>query len=61
MAGAGEQSGLTTTLSFGIASLTEHLIRSPEDMVAKARRALAEARSKGPGYAVVYNLRTMPL
>ena len=48
-----------TTLSFGIASLTEHLVKDPEDMIRKAFVALEFARKKGPGSIMVYDLREM--
>jgi GGDEF domain-containing protein len=48
-----------TTLSFGIASLTEHLVRDPDDMIKKAYVALDFAKRKGPGSVVVYDLREM--
>lgn len=49
-----------TTLSVGIASLVEHVVRNPDDMVRKAFRALEEAR-KQPGSSVIYDFRVMPL
>jgi hypothetical protein len=52
--------GATATLSVGISSLVEHLVRSPDDMVTKALRALEEAR-KEPGSCVIYDFRVMPL
>lgn len=55
-----ESTGIKTTFSFGIASLTEHLVRGPEDMVKKALTALNVARKQGPGSVVVYDFRTMP-
>lgn len=58
---ATQEAGMPTTLSFGIASLTEHLIRDPEDMVRKALAALDIARQKGAGTVKVYDLREMGL
>ena len=51
--------GPPTTLSFGISSLTEHLVRDPSDMIRKAFTALEEAKRRGPGSVVVYDLREM--
>lgn len=55
-----KEMGGVATLSVGIASLVEHLVRDPEDMVRKAMRALDEAR-KEPGSCVIYDFRVMPL
>jgi len=60
VAQATREAGFPTTLSFGIASLTEHLVRGPGDMVKKALTALAVAKQRGPGSVVVYDLREMP-
>ena len=49
-----------TTLSLGIASLTEHLVREPADLIKKAFAALEAAKKLGPGSVVVYDFRTMP-
>jgi GGDEF domain-containing protein len=49
----------TTTLSFGICSLTEHLVRDPEDMIKKAFVALEFARKRGAGSVVVFDVREM--
>src|SRR5262249_44209943 len=54
-----KETGTPTALSSGIASLTEHLVRAPEDMVRKALAALDLARQAGPGTVKVYDLRTM--
>ncbi|MFI5214624.1 MAG: hypothetical protein ACHQU8_08815, partial [Gemmatimonadales bacterium] len=54
------ETGTTARLSVGIASLVEHLVRNPDDMVRKAMRALEEAR-KEPGSFVIYDFRVMPL
>ncbi|MBI4421292.1 MAG: GGDEF domain-containing protein [Gemmatimonadetes bacterium] len=51
---------VSTTLSFGIASLTEHLVRDPGDMIKKAFTALEAAKKAGPGSLAVYDFRTMP-
>lgn len=56
---AAREAGCPTTLSFGIASLTEHLVRNPEDMLKKAFAALAAARREGPGSIVIYDLRSV--
>ncbi len=53
------EAGCFTTLSFGIASLTEHLVRDPDDMVRKAFAALDHARKAGPGSVRMYDLREM--
>jgi len=58
---ATREAGTPTTLSFGISSLTEHLIRDPEDMVQKALRALEVARQSGPGSVKIYDVRQMGL
>ena len=51
--------GPATTLCFGIASLTEHLVKDPADMLKKAFTALEAARKSGPGSVVIYDLREM--
>ncbi len=51
----------TPTVSLGIASLTEHVVRNPQDMIAKALRALEAAREIGPASLAVYDLREMPI
>jgi GGDEF domain-containing protein len=51
--------GMPTSVSIGIASLTEHLVRGPDDMLKKAMVALEAARQQGPGSIVVYDFRTM--
>ena len=53
--------GMSTTFSFGVASLTEHAIRDTDDMFRKSVRALEEAKKEGPGSLVIYDFRTMPL
>jgi GGDEF domain-containing protein len=60
VAAAAGKAGLPTTVSVGIASLTEHLVKGPEDMLTKAFAALAQARKQGPGHVVVYDFRVMP-
>jgi hypothetical protein len=55
-----KEMGGEAVLSLGIASLVEHLVRDPDDMVRKAVRALEEAR-KAPGSYVIYDFRAMPL
>lgn len=52
--------GVKVTLSFGISSLTEHIVRDPDDLVRKAMRALEEAR-KRPGTVAIFDFRAMPL
>ncbi len=54
-----KEAGCFTTASFGISSLTEHLVRSPEDMIQKAFVALDLAKRAGPGSVRVYDLREM--
>lgn len=56
---ATREAGCFTTLSFGICSLTEHLVRNPDDMIKKAFVALEVAKKRGPGSVVVYDLREM--
>jgi GGDEF domain-containing protein len=56
---ATREAGCFTTLSFGISSLTEHLVRDPEDMIKKAYVALGFAKRRGPGSVIVYDLREM--
>lgn len=51
--------GVEASVSFGIASLTEHMVTGADDMVKKAHKALEVARKQGPGSAVVYDFRTM--
>jgi GGDEF domain-containing protein len=58
---ATREAGSPTTLSFGISSLTEHLVRDPHDMVRKALAALEVARQSGPAGVKVYDLREMGL
>lgn len=65
---ASAEAGVTTGFSFGIASLTEHVIRDPDDLLRKSLRALqaAERREetaveRGPAVAAMYDVRTMPL
>jgi GGDEF domain-containing protein len=48
-----------TTLTIGISSLTEHLIRDPNDMVKKAFVALDFAKKQGPGSMRIFDLREM--
>src|SRR5437899_10214551 len=55
-----KDTGASFTLSMGIASLVEHTVRDPDDMIRKALRALEEAEKK-PGSFVVYDFRVMPL
>ena len=58
---AAKEEGMTTTFSFGVASLTEHSIRDTDDMFRKSAKALDVARQRGPGSLVLYDFRTMPL
>ncbi len=58
---AAKEGGMTTTFSFGVASLTEHSIRDTDDMFRKSSKALAVAMQQGPGSLVLYDFRTMPL
>jgi GGDEF domain-containing protein len=58
---AAKEADMPTTLSFGVASLTEHLIRDPDDMLAKAFRALEAAREQGPGGVALFDFRVMEL
>ncbi len=58
---AAKEEGMTTTFSFGVASLTEHSIRDTDDMFRKSAKALEVARQQGPGSLVLYDFRTMPL
>lgn len=51
----------TPTVSLGVVSLSEHVVRNPGDMIAKALRALEAARQLGPGSLAVYDLREMPI
>jgi len=51
--------GVEATVSFGITSLTEHMVTGAEDMIKKAYTALQAARKQGPGSVVVYDFRTM--
>jgi GGDEF domain-containing protein len=55
-----EASGDGTTISAGISSLTEHMVKGADDMIKKAFSALAAARKHAPGSAMVYDFRTMP-
>lgn len=57
---AARAAAVSTTLSVGISSLVEHVIRDPDDMVRKAFRALEEAR-KRPGTVAIFDFRAMPL
>jgi GGDEF domain-containing protein len=59
VAEATREAGCPTTLSFGIVSLTEHLVRDPDDMLRKAFVALGSAKQQGPGSITVYDLRQM--
>jgi GGDEF domain-containing protein len=59
VAEATREAGTPTTLSFGIASLTEHLVLDPDDMIHKALVALQFARKQGAGTALVFDLREM--
>ena len=59
VADATREAGTPTTLSFGIASLTEHLVRDPDDMISKALTALQFARKQGAGSVLVFDLREM--
>lgn len=52
--------GPVPVLSMGVASLVEHLVKNPEDMVRKALRALEVARAT-PGSAVIYDVIKMRL
>ncbi|MGD2136091.1 MAG: hypothetical protein PVF27_08025 [Gemmatimonadales bacterium] len=63
-----KDAGVETAFAFGIASLTEHLVTDPDDMLAKSLRALEaaqqrepEAMRRGPATVAVYDFRTMPL
>ena len=58
---AAKEEGMTTTFSFGVASLTEHAIHDTDDMFRKSAKALEVARQQGPGSLVLYDFRTMPL
>ena len=60
VAAAAGKAGIPVSLSVGVSSLTEHLVKGPEDMVTKAFTALAAARKQGPGRVVVYDFRIMP-
>lgn len=51
---------LEVALSVGIASVTEHMIKSGDDMIKKAFAALDHARKQGPGSTVTYDFRIMP-
>jgi len=66
--GAAKKHGVETTFSFGIASLTEHLVTDPDDMLAKSQRALEAAQEgvelaveRGPARVATYDFRTMPI
>lgn len=52
--------GPETTVSVGISSITEHMVKGADDMIKKAFSALAAARKQGPGTTMVYDFRTMP-
>ena len=63
-----EEAGTPTAFCFGIASLTEHVIRHPDDMLMKSLRALRAAQEReryavrrGTATAAVYDSRSMPL
>jgi hypothetical protein len=63
-----KQAGTPTAFCFGIASLTEHVIRDPDDMLLKSLRALKAAQGReeyafrrGAATVAVYDLRSMPL
>lgn len=65
---AAKEEGIETTFSFGIASLTEHLVTDPDDMLAKSQRALEAAQEgteqtmeRGPARVAVYDFRSMPI
>ncbi len=60
--------GTPTDFCFGIASLTEHVIRNPDDMLMKSLRALRAAQGleqyafrRDAATAAIYDLRSMPL
>ena len=60
--------GTPTTFSVGVASLTEHVVRSADDLLAKSERALRAAQERAEGSVMkgfasvaVYDFRTMPL
>lgn len=55
-----EACGAGVTVSVGISSVTEHMVKGGDDMMKKAFSALAVARKQGPGSTVVYDFRTMP-
>ncbi len=64
---AAKAAGHATAFSFGVASLTEHLIRDPDDLLRKALRALQAAQRReqdavrrGAATAAAYDFRTMP-
>lgn len=63
---AAKAAGVSTGFAFGIASLTEHLVTDPDDMLAKSLRALRAAQDRepdamrrGPATVAVYDFRTM--
>jgi len=65
---AAKQAGIPSAFCFGIASLTEHVIRDPDDMLMKSLRALKAAQGReqhairrGAATVAVYDLRSMPL
>ena len=60
LAAAARDSGLPTTLSFGIAGHPEAAVRGVEDIFLKTVYAVEEAKKLGPGSVVVYDPKTMP-
>jgi GGDEF domain-containing protein len=52
--------GDSVNVSVGIASVTEHMIKSAEDMIMKAFTAFEVAKKQGGGATVIYDFRTMP-
>ncbi len=63
-----KKAGSRTAFCFGIASLTEHVITDPDDMLLKSLRALRAAQGReqlavrrGPATAAIYDFRSMPL
>ena len=60
IADACAEAGLKATLSIGIASVTEHMIKSGDDMIKKAFVALDHARKQGPEGTAIYDFRIMP-
>lgn len=55
-----EACGDGISVSLGIASVTEHMIKSAEDMIMKAFSAFEVAKKQGAGATVIYDFRTMP-